>query len=132
MVGELRPIFALMFVLLLRTKLIREKRKAFIVLLFVVTTMGILILMLFARDGRWNVLDLLSICISWCAVVSYIIVDELRVITESVIDYDGQTGDSQRSQRGQDESTEGVDSQLEAGRVSVQSVGMFTIGDEST
>lgn len=88
--------------------------------------------MLFARDGRWNVLDLLSICISWCAVVSYIIVDELRVITASVIDYDDQTGDSQRSQRGQDESTEGVISQLEAGHVSVQSVGMFTIGDEST
>jgi len=126
------PIFALIFVLLLRTKLIREKRKAFILLLFVVTTMGILILMLFARDGRWIVLDLLSICISWCAVVSYIIVDELRVTTASVIDYDDQTGDSQQSQRGQDESTEGVNSQLEAGRVSVQSVGMFTIGDEST
>lgn len=129
---SLGPVFALVLVMLLRTKLLIEKRKAFIVLLFVMTSLGILILMLFTRDGMWTVLDLLSICVSWCAVVSYMIVDGLRVITEVMTGYGGDVELTQRLQSQVHESAEDDHSRLEAGRVSTQSDGMFTIGDEST
>lgn len=126
------PVFALVFVMLLRTKLVREKRRVFVLFLFVVSVLAILILMLFTRDGWWSVLDLLSICVSWCAVASYIIVDELRGITATVTDYEGRVGPHQPSGRGGDGGVEEGDSRLETGRASLQSDGMFTIGDDST
>lgn len=126
------PVFALVFVMLLRTKLVREKRRVFVLFLFVVSVLGILILMLFTRDGWWSVLDLLSICVSWCAVASYIVVDELRGITATMTDYEGRIGPPQRSRRGLDESVENDDSRLETGRASLQSNDVFTIGDDST
>lgn len=125
------PVFALVFVMLLRTKLLREKRRVFVIFLFVVSVLSILVLMLFTRDGWWNVLDLLSICVSWCAVASYIIVDELRGITAAVTDYEGRIVPSQRS-RSRGENADDDDSGLETARASLQSDGMFTIGDDST
>lgn len=126
------PVFALIFVMLLRAKLLREKRKAFGILLFGVTTIGILILMLTTREGSWGILDLLSICVSWCAVVSYMIVDELRIITASVAGDRNRPGFSQRPQNGRHESAEDEHSQLEAGQASVQNDSVFTLGDDST
>lgn len=126
------PVFALAFVMLLRAKLVREKRRVFVLFLFVVFLLGILMLMLFTRDGWNNVLDLLSICVSWCAFASYIIVDELRGITAAVTDYEGRIESSQRLQRSRDESAEDDDQHLETGRASLHSDGMFTIGDDST
>lgn len=118
--------------MLLRTKLVREKRRVFVLFLFVVSVLAILILMLFTRDGWWSVLDLLSICVSWCAVASYIVVDELRGITASVTNSEGRIGPTQRLRRGLDESVEDDDSRPETGRASLQSNGMFTIGDDSS
>lgn len=126
------PVFALIFVMLLRAKLVKEKRKAFGILLSVVTTLGILILMLITREGSWGILELLSICVSWCAVVSYMIVDELRIITASVAGYRDQIRLSQQPRTGRRGSTEDVHSQLEAGQAFVQNDSVFTLGDDST
>lgn len=35
-------------------------------------------MMLFMRDGIWGVLDLIAMCVSWCAIALYITVDGLR------------------------------------------------------
>lgn len=126
------PVFALLLVMTLSVKLHREKREAFILLSFVVTTLGIIILILFEREKSWSALDMLSICVSWSAVVCYLIVDKLRVITASVTGHSEQIGLSQRSRTGPHESEEDGLSRLEAGRASLQSDGVFTIGDAST
>lgn len=72
------PVFAAVLVMLLRTKLPIEKREAFLILVFVISIVGMLILMLSMRVGTLSVLNLLALCVSWCAIASYMTVNGLR------------------------------------------------------
>lgn len=65
--------------MLLRTKVPSEKREAFLILTFVVSVLGMLILTLFMRDEALSALDLLALCVSWCAIAAYITINGLRV-----------------------------------------------------
>lgn len=137
------PVFAAVLVVLLRTKLPIEKRRAFTTLVFAMCVVGMLILMLFMKDGTWSALDVLALCISWCAVAAYILVNGLRGegflgnLAPAIGVQMG--GDDTRFRRPR--SGPAVDAALDshqraeagqAGPVSIQSDDVFTIGGDST
>lgn len=56
----------------------RQRRVAFIALVFSMSLVFTLILKLFMGDDTWSVLDLLAPCVSFCGIAAYIVTSGLR------------------------------------------------------
>lgn len=89
------PVFAVVLVVLLRAGVPRQKRMAFIALVFAMSLAVMLLLNNILRDETWSVLDMLALSISFCGVTAYIVTSEPRG----------------RIVRGEDPGLEGGDSQ---------------------
>ncbi|KAI7780702.1 hypothetical protein LA080_015599 [Diaporthe eres] len=72
------PVFAVVLVVLLRAGVPRQKRMAFIALVFAMSLAVMLLLNNILRDETWSVLDMLALSISFCGVTAYIVTSEPR------------------------------------------------------
>lgn len=72
------PVFAVVLVVLLRAGVPRQKRMAFVALVFAMSVVVMLLLINVLREETWSVLDMLALSISFCGLTAYIVTGEPR------------------------------------------------------